>query len=119
MSALPDWYEDFLEETLAKGQPQAPAVDVFVEGQHCRWCGHHVHGFVCHSCRVCESSWTARDDSWRPRDDYSLRYMVSKFMDRHGVDGYVATIAAGYVPTVEAQVRGYRIRRILTGTHIR
>ena len=62
----------------------------------CRWCTHAWHGAGCESdknsssaCR-CESSFTSRDDSWRPRYIDGWVYRAHRLMDRTGVDGYVA-----------------------------
>lgn len=62
----------------------------------CRWCTHAWHGAGCTSdsdsstaCR-CDSSFTSRDDSWRPRYVEGWVYRTHRLMDATGIDGYAA-----------------------------
>lgn len=83
----------------------------------CRWCGHAWHGTPCSTdasnksaCR-CDSSFTCRDDSWRPRYGGSWVYRAERWMDVTGVDGYTAKWLTAVPGTnMPYAVRQHRLR---------
>jgi hypothetical protein len=110
---------DFIDECLQRGEASRPMLGV-VTSDRCRWCGHVQHGFQCPgSCR-CDSSFSSRDDSWRPPSTTSpaTGNLVRELAHNCGVDGWTAQAAVIGACTPADQARAWRVKQALLNPYI-
>jgi len=112
----PDWLDEWLADTLSGKEPTKPLLGSYSPIYDCRWCRHPQHGLKCTTC-PCESSWTCRDDSWRPPVHSLIDKQKRELCDQTGVDGWVAKFAVTGIattPTAVGATLAWRIKANLT-----
>jgi hypothetical protein len=99
---------DLIDELLVAGDRSHPYyVNTLTP---CRWCRHPFHGLPCRDTGCgCDSAFTARDDSWRPRLGWLSGHRALQVMHDTGADGWAARLATGPIGrnrTVRAYLYG-------------